>query len=224
MKKFVLSLFAFCVLCGSAFADVTITDWGIFADYYTVPIVYDGLIADMAPAGFSVAANSEMWGDTGGPWAAFQSNTISPGWIMDHETTSFAVSINGFDDLFIKEGNPIHSHDTMYVRISNAADIASAEHNSMIYKIAWKGDGLYEFGRGQFDAGSLWNSFEAANIYIWLTTNSDTVNDSIVYYYLGDNTQGTIEITASEVPEPSSLLALAFGGAGTMTLAFRKRK
>ena len=44
-------------------------------------------------------------------------------------------------------------------------------------------------------------------------------------YRIGDNTQGTVEFIFpdSEVPEPSTLLALAFGGAGT-ALAIRRRK
>ena len=221
MKKVMFLLVVLCAVCGSAFADITISDWGIQnSNFYAhEPIVYDGLMEDNAPAGFTVHANPEMWGGESSPQAVFQSYNITPGWMVFYNTTSFTISVTGFDDLIIKDGNPIHSKDFMYINISSTDD-------ALIYKVPWNGDGVYKVGREQAYAYNYFNPIEADSILIGFNTRSNTVGET--GYYLGDNTKGTIGITfpesgTAEVPEPSSLLALAFGGAGT-AFAFRKRK
>ncbi|MBP5093708.1 MAG: PEP-CTERM sorting domain-containing protein, partial [Abditibacteriota bacterium] len=102
----------------------------------------------------------------------------------------------------------------------------------LIYKTEWIGNKAYDFGLDQSYTGStsgLVDSFEASAVYVWIESLPYTYNDIRADgYFLGDNTAGTMEFTfpesgTAEVPEPSSLLALAFGGAGTV-LAIRKRK
>ena len=112
----------------------------------------------------------------------------------------------------------------MYVTITNAVDVTSAGFDCMVYKVDWNGDGVYEVGSKQYDAGHTFHSFEAVGVYVTLMTRSDAANGD-VFYYLDDNTTGTVEFIFpdSEVPEPSSLLALAFGGAGTGVLVLRRK-
>ena len=214
MKKIITLLTVLSALCCSAFADVTITDWGIYSNYFTDPRVYDGLMTDIAPTGFSVTANPEMWGDVGRPRAIFQSNTVSPGWLISTDTTSFQVRISGFDDLVTKSGETTPpGNGAISVYIYNLEDFLNVTY----YRTTWNGDGVYTFGRDNADMYA--ENLEAEMV----TVNLNAAFDG---NYLGDNTQGTIELILpeNEVPEPSSLLALVFGGAGTAVLAFRKRK
>ena len=221
MKK-VMALFAvLCAVCGSAFAAVTISDWSI--NYYNTPVVYDGLITDIAPTGFNVTANSEMWDEENRPMAAFISRTVSPGWTLffdatTYETSTFQVRVTGFDDLIIKaEGTPVHYSDTISVYI-----FEGIFGKAMYYQTPWRGDGVYTFGYDE----QIYHCETVAADWATITFLTWTEESGVVGYYLGDNTAGTIEfiLPENEVPEPSSLLALAFGGAGTATLALRGRK
>ena len=230
MKKIIVFLVALCAVCGSAFAEVTISDWGIYRNNHNAkPIVYEGLIDDIAPTGFTVHASSEMWEgsqeydpviwlDGESPWAGFYSNTVSPGLMINYnDTVSFAVNITGFEDLvfssrFLEE--PTYTDQDIQIVLW------STDNKSVRYKTSWNGDGLYELGYNHImNYKPQTSDFEVCGIVLYL---SEKVTHT---YQLGDNTAGTVEFIFpdTEVPEPSSLLALAFGGAGT-ALAIRKRK
>ncbi|MBQ7525832.1 MAG: PEP-CTERM sorting domain-containing protein [Abditibacteriota bacterium] len=210
-------------MAASAFAGVTIGNWGVNDGDFSNPRIYDGLMTDIAPAGFTVHATSGVFGGESAPFAMFQSNTISPGWMVFYDTTEFEVSVTGFDGLFIDNGTPAEGRDLLYVSISAGDPASSPNVDTIVYKTAWNGDGVYKFGREQAEAFNPRDSLEAASIYVTFMANGDG-NDR-AGYRIGDNTQGTVEFIFpdSEVPEPSTLLALAFGGAGT-ALAIRRRK
>ncbi|MBP5718584.1 MAG: PEP-CTERM sorting domain-containing protein [Abditibacteriota bacterium] len=224
MKKIVVFLVVLCAFATSAFAAVTISDWGIYERIHTNPIVYDGLITDIAPAGFSVTADPAMWDEGDSPMAAFLSKTVSPGWMLfldkdTYEVNTFRVKITGFDDLIVKEeGTPFHTNDMIVVNLFSSA---YGMMDRMLYQTSWKGDGVYTFGRDELQGSYGSGEMDVAMVYFWTITDAARIAD----YYLGDNTAGTIEfiLPENEVPEPSSLLALAFGGAGT-AFAFRKDK
>ena len=243
MKKVLALLIALCTVCGSAFAGVTVTDWGIHTydkenDVFK-PVFYDGLMEDSGTAGFTVHANSEMWVDENNPRAVFLSDNVSPGLIIDYKTTSFTVNITGFDDLLKYWVNIIDGNITNIEGISpeNRGKISVGFYNDdpdyvLVYSIDWKGDGVYELGRKQYNGGgssALENPFEATSVSFGFSVPQETFNEYHAYgYYIGDNTSGTVEFTfpesgTAEVPEPSSLLALAFGGAGIVGFAFRRR-
>ncbi|MBO7392792.1 MAG: PEP-CTERM sorting domain-containing protein [Abditibacteriota bacterium] len=221
MKKILVFIAVLCAICGSAFAAVTISDWSI--NYHNTPVVYDGLITDIAPTGFNVTANSEMWDEENRPMAAFISRTVSPGWTLffdptTYETSTFQVRVTGFDDLIIKaEGTPVHYSDTISVYI-----FEGIFGKAMYYQTPWRGDGVYTFGYDE----QIYRCETVAADWATITFLTWTEESGVVGYYLGDNTAGTIEfiLPENEVPEPSSLLALAFGGAGTAIFAIRRRK
>ena len=242
MKKIIVSLLAFCALCGSAFADVTITDWAVFKDYVE-STVYDGLMTDSGSAGFTVHANPEMWVENDRPCAAFQSNSISPGLVIDLQTTTFEVSVTGFDNDLLKrlvnvsDRNDVPRVDNISLDnrgLIRVGFMGFDSHYLLVYAVNWVGDGVYKFTRKNADGGSspaLRDPFEVSAISIGFIAPQESLPDYPGYYYggyyLGDSTQGTVEFAfpaSAEVPEPSSLLALAFGGAGTVTLAVRRKK
>ncbi|MBO7393650.1 MAG: PEP-CTERM sorting domain-containing protein, partial [Abditibacteriota bacterium] len=179
----------------------------------------------------TVHADPEIWADSKAnspvilrdgesPWVAFQSNTVSPGLMINYkDTVSFAVNITGFNDLvFYRWGEPTETGKNILV------SFADSDNKSVSYRTSWTGDGLYEFGYNQIVSyRPQLSDIEVSEVYIYLGTTSTTnIPDS---YHLGDNTAGTIEFIFpdAEVPEPSSLLALAFGGAGIVGFAFRRR-
>ena len=225
MKK-IFAVLAMCLLSCSAFGDITVTDWGIFNKWSTV--VYDGMVTDIAPAGFSVSADPEMWGEKLRPPVSFSSNSISPSLralsrdAIDQSEVVFQVRVIGFDDLILNvpetsfEG--IYAHDIIRVEFWNANRSDSAP-----YLLPWNGEGVY--------------SFTQRNLYSYVPVPFDIEYIDITFlrhmneyhtlvYQFSDNTQGTVEFifpASAEVPEPSSLLALAFGGAGTGVLALRRK-
>ena len=228
MKKVIVILIALCAFATSAFAAVTISDWGISPDSKAKPIVYEGLMDDIAPAGFTVHSAPEMWEgsqrhlpiiwrDGESPWAGFKSNNVSPGLMINYnDTVSFTVNITGFDDLVFSSmwGEPTYTDKKMRVILS------STDGKSVAYETPWDEDGLYEFGYNQIVSNKTQTSdFEVCMVALYLMEKTS------YGYQLGDNTAGTVEFIfpETEVPEPSSLLALAFGGAGT-ALALRRRK
>jgi hypothetical protein len=241
MKRIIAFLTVFCALCGSAFAAVTISDWGICGVNGDTleTIVYEGLIDDISPTGFTFHANSEMWADKSYPPAAFISENVSPGLIVNRKTTTFGVSFDGFGNDFIQywksvtDPNDIQRVEKARPYILSEICIAFIGANPdyiMVYKTDWKGNVIHEFGFEQFVDGTELvmkdSSFEVSAIEIELRAPHLQFNDyHYDGYYLGDNTAGTVEFIFpdAEVPEPSSLLALAFGGAGT-ALALRRRK
>ncbi len=241
MKRIVILLIAVCAICTVAVADVTISDWGISPNSRSKPIVYEGLIDDIGPAGFEVHASPGIWGETkqnypviwndgDSPWLGFQSNNVSPGLMINYDDTySFAVSITGFDNYVFSRresvpqdayGDPIDSRNRIRVNFLSTDDMW------LWYETPWTGDDVYEFGRGQIiNYKPQTSDFEVslASFYIFTTTTTN-IDDC---YHFADNTQGTVEFAfpaSVEVPEPSGLLALAFGGAGTAMFAIRKRK
>ncbi|MBP5093881.1 MAG: hypothetical protein J6332_07525, partial [Abditibacteriota bacterium] len=148
MKKILVFIAVLCAICGSAFAEVIISDWCV-SDGYINPVIYDGLITDIAPAGFSVTANSEMWDEENRPMAEFLSETVSPGWnpfvnIVTNDATTFQVRITGFDDLVVKpdQGTPFPGTATILIRIFEAP----YNGNAIFYQTPWKGNGVYTLG------------------------------------------------------------------------------
>ncbi len=228
MKKIVVFLVALCAMCGSAFAEVTISGWSINGGYDN-PVIYDGLITDIYPTGFGVAADPEMWNgdEENRPMASFISENIFPSWtifsdVKAHVANTFKVKITGFDDLIIKdEGTPWPGCDMLNIGIFSQ-DPHTGIPKMMFYSTYLKGDGVYTFGYDQ--VGGAFDNFEAGFIRVSLYGWTET--SGMVAYYLGDNTRGTIEfiLPENEVPEPSSLLALAFGGAGTALAAYRRKQ
>ena len=228
MKKILVFIAVLCAICGSAFAEVTISDWGISPNSKAKPIVYEGLMDDIAPAGFTVHSAPEMWEgsqrhepiiwrDGESPWAGFKSNNVSPGLMINYnDTVSFTVNITGFDDLVFSSmwGEPTYTDKKMRVILS------STDGKSVAYETPWDEDGLYEFGYNQIVSNKTQTSdFEVREVVCYIRNISDS-------FHFGDNTTGTVEFIfpETEVPEPSSLLALAFGGAGTAMFALRRRK
>ncbi len=240
MKK-ALMIFALCAMCGSAFAGAAVTDWGIFTFDkeigWIIPTHYDGLMEDSGIAGFTVHANPEAWVGSDRPVAGFLSENVSPGLIIDTKTLSFQVSVTGFDDLLkywvnITDHSDIQSVES--ISLENRGKISVGFYNDdpdyiTVYTTDWKGDGIYTFGRKQYNGGgsaAFRNPFEVTSIGVVFQVPQHSFNGyENAGYYLGDNTTGTVELflPEPEVPEPSSLLALAFGGAGT-ALAVRRRK
>ena len=198
MKKILVFIAVLCAVCGSAFAEVTVSNWGVNDGDFANPRIYDGLITDIAPAGFTVHAVPGVFGGEGAPFAMFQSNTISPGWTVLYNTTEFEISVTGFDGLFIDNGTPAEGRDLLYVSVS-AGDPASSPHvGTAIYKTPWNGDGVYKFGREQAEAFSDYrNPIEAVSVYVTLVANGDG-NDR-AGYRIGDNTTGTFEFTFPEI-------------------------
>ncbi|MBP5092524.1 MAG: hypothetical protein J6332_00560, partial [Abditibacteriota bacterium] len=62
MKKTIILLVALCAMAASAFAGVTIGNWGVNDGDFANPRIYEGLITDIAPAGFTVHATSGVFG------------------------------------------------------------------------------------------------------------------------------------------------------------------
>ena len=228
MKK-ALMIFALCALCGSAFAAVTVSDWYV---YHFTPADFVGLIDDIAPNGFEVHGNPEIWSeskmdfpfiwyDGDSPWIAFKSDNVSPGLFINYETTTFEVYITGFNNLVVHSmwpnEEPVHAEDNIQISFHRS------DGKGITYKTLWNGEGVYTFGYDQLINKNLAFDFEVSTIrfYLWTIMNSGADD----CYHFGDNTVGTVEFIFpdAEVPEPSSLLALAFGGAGT-ALAIRRRK
>ncbi|MBQ7525469.1 MAG: PEP-CTERM sorting domain-containing protein, partial [Abditibacteriota bacterium] len=151
------------------------------------------------------------------PWAAFQSNNVSPGLMINYkDPVSFKVNITGFEDLVFSSrfGEPTYTNQNIRVFFS------TTDNKTVMYRTFWDGDGLYEFGYEQVVDKLYVSDFEVRSVAIQFLeyyTHS---------YQLGDNTTGTVEFIfpETEVPEPSSLLALAFGGAGTALAAYKRKQ
>ena len=227
MKKILVFIAVLCAICGSAFAAVTISDWGIASgNFYGKPIIYEGLMEDTGSTGFTVHASPEMWSnglknipvtwyDGDSPWVAFQSNNVSQGLMINYDTASFEINVTGFDDIVFSEWGETA------VDKRKDLDVAFLSTDSIwvTYETPWNGDGLYKFGYDQIiNYKPQTSDFEVREVVCYIRNISDS-------FHFGDNTTGTVEFIfpETEVPEPSSLLALAFGGAGT-ALALRRRK
>ena len=229
MRKIIAFLAVLCTLCGSVFADSAIGNWHIYR-YKSTDFV--GLIDDIAPTGFEVQGDPEIWStskqnipyiwhDGDSPNVAFQSDNVSPGLMINYETASFEINVTGFNDLAFygmwEDEKPVEAKNNIQVTFLNS------DNKGVAYKTYWDGEGLYKFGYEQLINKNLAFDFEVSHVIFCLGTETNFGSSAL--YSFADNTQGTVEFAfpASEVPEPSSLLALAFGGAGTVTLAVRRK-
>ncbi len=205
MKK-IIAVFALAALvCGAAFADVTMTNWE--------PLDYNGnlSVTDYGSAGFDVelpdGVNSE----------GFDVDTYDvSGWLFDPNET-ITVTLSGFDnDAFIASDN-----SWLTIDIGNYEDDYFGE-----YKLPWTGNGTYTFTADDIQyADEVLEGTEITyvNIYGWDYNDAD----GCVYINPGASGRVTVVFGVPEeeegtvVPEPG-VCAYALMGLGSL-VGMKKR-
>ena len=132
------------------------------------------------------------------------------------EDNTFKVNITGFDGIRTDLPNDV---DTLIVTLLG-------EDDSWItyYLNTYTGPGIYDFGSDVVKNSSNLSDgdfFTGANIIMGRTLG----NGGVKVAGIPIDSSGSVQFIVSDaaVPEPSSLLALAFGGVGTAMLISRKR-
>ena len=220
MKK-LLMVFALCALAPSAFAAVTITDWTVYcSDAY---ICNDSIIEDVAPAGFGVKPYSDVSNEY---YSSFRSENVA-GLVYD-SNNSFKFEITGFENTYVDEPGDL---DVLMICFSHRRDNADNRYKigEQRYLKAYTGPGIYNVESDDLmwsHSGNLvdGDSFNMVLVSLGKLSSVSGVTKIDAGQIFGNNS-GSIRLIMSEesVPEPSSLLALAFGVAGIAGFAFRRR-
>ncbi|MBQ7525533.1 MAG: PEP-CTERM sorting domain-containing protein [Abditibacteriota bacterium] len=199
MKKLIFVLAVSVMVCGAAFADVTMTDWE--------PLVYGSTlsITDYEPAGFDVELSE--WENA----AHLDVETYNvSGWLYD-PNAPITVTISGFDnDAFIASDNTWLMLDVMNWDEDRYAD----------YELPFTGNGTYTFTSDNmpyYDEDYPLDGIEVtyADIYIYDRDARDTAQ--IIPGASGrvTFTVGTPEEEETVVPEPATY-AYALMGLGSL--------
>ena len=221
MKKIIVFLIALCISATSSFAAVSITDWNInCSDEY---VRNDSIIEDVVPTGFLVKPYSDVSNEY---YSAFCSTNLVD--LVYYDNNSFKVEITGFENTYVDEPGDL---DVLMICFAHRRDNADDRYKigEQRYLKAYTGPGIYNVESDDLKwshSGNLVDG-DPYNI-VWVSLGklgSDFGVTTITYGNISENDTGSIRFITSEesVPEPSSLLALAFGGAGT-AFAFLKGK
>ena len=197
MKKLISVLALAALVCGAAFADFTMTDWGA--------VIANGAVnvTDYAPAGFDVEAVGSM------AVFGFGTGNIS-GWLFDGNEP-FTVTLSGFEDNDFNV--PDNSILYVYVGFRNGSSGECA--------LPWVGNGTYTF---ENSGGSFADGFEVFSVTISGGDGNDIIlmNEGAtgrVTFALGapEEEEGTV------VPEPCTI-AYALTGLGSLAGIKRRFK
>ena len=122
----------------------------------------------------------------------------------------FSAYINKTDNVYCLNANRYKAEYSPYDWVITFKD----DKGNIVAQDVLTGEMYDYFYERSFDEGNYYSSIEFS-----VTDTIDTDYNYTFYY-----TIGLSDIRATAVPEPSSLLALAFGGAGTALAAYRRKQ
>ncbi len=133
---------------------------------------------------------------------------VPKNWYVPAYGDYFSVYINKSDNIYKKAVSKYEAKYSPYDWVITFKD----DNGNIVAQDVLTGEMYDYFYERSFDEGNYFSSIELSV--------ANAANPEWLYYYA----IGLSDIKANAVPEPSSLLALAFGGAGTALAAYRRKQ